>query len=514
MYLDIHYGRWHWHHSYLLSLDSCFYHKQLPHCVSSPELICFNDELAALLALPLRKDITDEQWAKWLSGNELPPASDPIALAYSGHQFGVFRHLGDGRALLLGEHIPVSGPLAGKSIDIQLKGSGPTPYSRTGDGRAAIGPMLREYIMSEAMHGLNIPTTRSLAVVKTGDFVMRERLLPGAILTRIAQSHVRFGTMEMAASLYPTHGIKPLESLVNYVIKRHDPEVVEQDIEYSYHHYRHWFKRLVKRYVTLIAKWQSVGFIHGVMNSDNMSIIGETIDYGPCAFLDIYDPEQVFSSIDQQGRYRFSQQPMCALWNIQRLVDALAPLFIDGANELSQRIKHGQSWAYELLDCFIEDINQQLMDLWLQKFGFLADERNQQSRLFVEETLAWLYEHKEDYSYFFFLLTEHQRTKIQIADHYHHASWYHQWQQWMNQGDPSRINQRIEQMQQVNPCVVPRNWVIEEALYLAEQGDMQLFDALLKRLQHPYDWPIRQENDPLIQPNDLSMPKYRTFCGT
>ena len=303
---------WNFDNSYI-KLPYMFYSYQNPTKVRDPKLIIFNTALAESLGVPEQLSV--------FCGNEIPNEAKPIAQAYAGHQFGYFTMLGDGRAILLGEQIKKSGEL----FDIQLKGSGITPYSRGGDGRAALGPMLREYIISEAMFALGIPTTRSLAVVTTGETVFRDKELIGAILTRVASSHIRVGTFEYAARFGITEDVR---RLADYTIMRHFA-----NIENSENKYLMLLREVIKRQAYLISKWQLVGFIHGVMNTDNMAISGETIDYGPCAFMDIYNPATVFSSIDYYGRYSYENQPKMAVWNLTRFAESLLPLLSDDKNK-------------------------------------------------------------------------------------------------------------------------------------------------------------------------------------
>ena len=306
---------WNFDNSYA-RLPKSFFSGTNPTPVRSPKLITLNHQLAASLGLNAEA-LQSEDGVAVLAGNRIPEGASPLAQAYAGHQFGHFNMLGDGRAVLLGEQITPQG----KRVDIQLKGPGRTPYSRGGDGRAALGPMLREYIISEAMHALGIPTTRSLAVVTTGEAVIRETELPGAILTRVAASHLRVGTFQYVAK-WGT--VEELRILADYTLKRHFP-----DVEADGNPYLSLLQEVIKRQAELIAKWQLVGFIHGVMNTDNMAISGETIDYGPCAFMDVYDPATVFSSIDRQGRYAYGNQPSIAGWNLARFAETLLPLLDD-----------------------------------------------------------------------------------------------------------------------------------------------------------------------------------------
>ncbi len=298
---------WNFDNSYA-RLSKSFFTSTNPTPVSSPKLIIFNESLAKSLGLNVKK-LQGKDGVDVFAGNVIPEGASPLAQAYAGHQFGHFTMLGDGRAVLLGEQINPQG----ERIDIQLKGSGRTPYSRGGDGRAALGPMLREYIISEAMHALGIPTTRSLAVVSTGEPVIRETDLPGAILTRVASSHIRVGTFQYVANW---GNVEELRELADYTLKRHYPEIENGESRYLI-----LLQEVIKRQAELIAKWQLVGFIHGVMNTDNMTISGETIDYGPCAFMDTYDPATVFSSIDRQGRYAYGNQPYIGGWNLARFAE-------------------------------------------------------------------------------------------------------------------------------------------------------------------------------------------------
>ncbi|MCK4711162.1 MAG: YdiU family protein, partial [Gammaproteobacteria bacterium] len=304
-----------------LTLGESFYVKHKPGPVANPALIKFNVELAEAMGLS-PSDFDSDVCADIFSGNVVPEESEPIAMAYAGHQFGQYNpQLGDGRAIYLGE---VDLP-AGGAFDVQLKGSGPTSYSRNGDGRSALGPVLREYLVSEAMHQLNVPTTRALAAVTTGEQVVRENLIPGGIITRIASSFVRVGTFQFIAA---QGNVNKVQALADYVIERNYPMALESDIPYVA-----LLEMMVERQAMLIAKWIQLGFIHGVMNTDNMSVAGETIDYGPCAFMDIYAHDQVFSSIDYRGRYAYSNQPSIGLWNLTRLAESLLPLFSDDADE-------------------------------------------------------------------------------------------------------------------------------------------------------------------------------------
>lgn len=315
-------------------LPDFFYSKIDLSKVSSPHLVVLNNDLAEHLGLDT-DELKSREGVAVLSGNALPEGSIPLALAYAGHQFGYFTMLGDGRAMLLGEQVTPHG-----IYDIHLKGSGKTPYSRGGDGRAALSPMLREYIVSEAMHNLKIPTSRSLAVVTTGDYVLREKILKGAVLTRTARSHIRVGTFEYAAYFGTEENVR---QLADYTIDRHYREAAKEDNPYL-----GLLKEVVKRQASLIAKWQLIGFVHGVMNTDNMAISGETIDYGPCAFMDAYDPEIVYSSIDTYGRYAYKNQPRMGLWNLSRFGETLLPLIHENRDKAVQLAQDAVNEFYDL----------------------------------------------------------------------------------------------------------------------------------------------------------------------
>ena len=344
--------------------------------VKSPQLVVLNESLAHSLGLQL-EEFSQDELAQLFSGNVLPKGAAPLAQAYAGHQFGNFTILGDGRAHLIGEHLAQEG----KRFDIQLKGSGQTPYSRRGDGRAALGPMLREYIISEAMHALGIPTTRSLAVVTTGETVMRDNLLPGAILTRVASSHIRVGTFEYALH---TADKQSLKLLADYTIGRHFPHITGSDNPYL-----NLLSAVMDRQITLVTGWLRVGFIHGVMNTDNMAISGETIDYGPCAFMDSYDPATVFSSIDRMGRYSYANQPPITRWNLARLADTLLPLIHD---DLKQAI----AMAEDILQLFDTKFQQQWLGMMRGKLG-LYKEKKEDEKL-IADLLQWMQSTSADYT--------------------------------------------------------------------------------------------------------------------
>ena len=350
--------------------------RTLPTKVKSPKIVIVNYELAKHLGLDLSA-LNNEELAQLFTGNEIPKGSDPIAQAYAGHQFGHLAILGDGRAIVLGEHITPTN----QRYDIQFKGSGRTPYSRGGDGKAALGPMLREYIISEAMYHLNIRTTRSLAVATTGENVMRETVLPGAILTRVAESHIRVGTFEYVAI---KKDLTTLKKLLQYSVNRHYPEIKDLDKQAP-----EFLKLVMERQINLITDWIRVGFIHGVMNTDNMAISGESIDFGPCAFMDHYDPKTVFSSIDHHGRYAFANQPVIAQWNLARLADAILPLLDEDQNKA---IEVGE----EIIESFNEKYEKKFHEMMKKKLGLITDET--EDAVLIKELLDAMEKNKLDYT--------------------------------------------------------------------------------------------------------------------
>jgi uncharacterized protein YdiU (UPF0061 family) len=399
--------------------------------------------------------------------------------------------LGDGRALLLGEQITPQG----ERVDIQLKGSGRTPYSRGGDGRATLGPMLREYIISEAMHALGIPTTRSLAVVTTGESVVRETDLPGAILTRVAASHLRVGTFQYVAQ-WGT--VDELQVLADYTLKRHFPDVKTGEGQYL-----SLLKEVVKRQAMLIAKWQLVGFIHGVMNTDNMTISGETIDYGPCAFMDEYDPATVFSSIDVQGRYAYGNQPPIAGWNLARFAETLLPLLHDDQEE-----------AVKLAQDAISDFTELYHSNWLKgmraKLGIFNEE--QQDESLIEGLLSMMKKNRADYTNTFLALTFNRHEDTALFGTKEFEQWYERWQERLGRQQETKDSSH-QLMKNSNPAVIPRNHRVEEALEAAvEREDYSVMERLLDVLSSPYAHsPEQDEYSTLPEP---STRPYRTFCGT
>ena len=480
---------WNFDHSYA-RLPDYFYAQLAPVPVRAPQVAILNHALAATLGLDLHT-LSEQDAAALFSGNVLPDTAHPIAQAYAGHQFGHFTMLGDGRAILLGEHLTPTGD----RFDIQFKGSGQTPFSRRGDGRAALAPMLREYIISEAMHALHIPTTRSLAVATTGEWVMREKPLPGAILTRVAASHIRVGTFQYAAGQRNDTAIK---MLADYVIQRHYP-----DLEDAENPYLSLLNCVIERQAALVAQWMLVGFIHGVMNTDNMSISGETIDYGPCAFIDGYDPDTVFSSIDQHGRYRYKNQPLMAQWNLARFAETLLPL-LDPSQEKAITI------AEEAIHAFPQRYQIQWMAGMRRKLGLYTEEAEDAE--LISTLLDWMQQQQTDYTNFFRALSV-SRLNDQIASQdTEFAAWHAGWKSRLSR-QPGSADTAYHIMQQSNPTIIPRNHRVEEALSAAsDHGDFTPMKRLLAALANPFA-DLAEFND-LRTPPPPSERIYQTFCGT
>ena len=470
-------------------LPESFISNTPPTPVKTPELIILNDNLAEDIGLDF-SSLDKKELSDLFSGNSLPEGSKTISQAYAGHQFGNFTMLGDGRAVLLGEHISKNN----ERFDIQFKGSGKTPFSRNGDGRAFLGAMLREYIISEAMHSLNVPTTRSLAVVKTGEDVIREDILQGAILTRIASSHLRVGTFQYIAARQNENELK---ILVEYTIGRHYP-----NIKQSKNQAMDLLKVLMKKQIDLVMNWMRIGFIHGVMNTDNMTISGETIDYGPCAFMDIYDPQTVFSSIDQLGRYAYFNQPSITKWNLARFAESLIPL-IDKNKD-------------KAIDMVTEEINnfEKIYEIkWLNmmrdKLGLFGEDSKDQ--VLILDLLTWMHKNKVDYTNTFcFLMNEKiPDTKIYTNDDF--IVWKKKWEERLKKNNNTQ-EKYLKLMRSVNPLVIPRNHKVEEALAAANEGNVKPMKVLNNILEKPYS---NQENISEFQfPNSFENEKYQTFCGT
>ncbi len=470
------------------SLPEVFYSLQRPVPVAMPELVCFNESLADDLGLGfLNQD--KESIARYLSGDKIPNGAKPLAQAYAGHQFGHFTMLGDGRAILLGEQLIPSG----KKIDIQLKGSGRTPYSRRGDGRATLYSMLREYLISEAMHDLGIPTTRSLAVVSTGEKVFREEVNQGAILTRVAASHIRVGTFEYASKF---GSVEDLRVLTKYTIERHYPEIAKADNPAL-----ELLKNVMQRQIDLVVNWMRVGFIHGVMNSDNMSIAGETIDYGPCAFMNAYHPKTVFSSIDSYGRYSFGNQRKIVHWNLVVFANALLPV-------ISKNQEKSVELAQKVINGFQHMFTEKWYSMMFGKLGILNP--TEPDKEMIDELLSLMEAHGGDYTQVFLAL---QQDKKPNAPFFKREEFKHWLQKWENvhlmEGSKDAA---FELMNKLNPKVIPRNHWVENALEAAVENNFTPFKELLDMLSKPYG---DYSNELLYQ----QMPEgfdasYKTYCGT
>jgi serine/tyrosine/threonine adenylyltransferase len=482
---------WRFDNSYV-RLPSLFFTRLNPTPVRSPKRAVLNETLARELGLNVEA-LKSEEGTAVLAGNQVPEGAAPLAQAYAGHQFGHFTMLGDGRALLIGEHITPQGD----RIDIQLKGSGETPYSRRGDGRAALGPMLREYIISEAMHALGIPTTRSLAVVTTGQKVVRETALPGAVLTRIAASHLRVGTFQYAANWGSED---ELRTLADYTLERHFPEVQEEENPYL-----GLLLEVMKRQARLIAQWQLVGFIHGVMNTDNMALSGETIDYGPCAFMDQYDPATVFSSIDRTGRYAYGNQPQIAAWNLARFSETLLPLLHEDEDQAVR-------FAEEAIAGFLKQYERHWLSGMRAKLGILNEEPQDEG--LIQELLRLMHKHRADYTNTFRSLTYGQPEATAMHGSNEFAKWNEQWQaRLLRQQREENGLSSSELMRISNPMVIPRNHRVEEALDAAVQrGDYTVLENLLNVLANPFE--AGPEKEEYCALPELADQPYRTFCGT
>lgn len=471
-------------HTYATQLPQSLYSVQAPEPVSTPQMVLYNKTLASELGI--NEYFKEEQKTlAYLSGNDTIQGSQAIAQAYAGHQFGHFNRLGDGRAVLLGEMETNQG-----LYDLQLKGSGQTAYSRRGDGRATLYSMLREYLISEAMHALHIPTTRSLAVVKTTDKIYREKVNEGGILSRVAASHIRVGTFEYARYFGEAGD---LEALLHYTIQRHYPELLDYQ-----NHALALLERVIQKQKDLIVNWLRAGFIHGVMNTDNMAISGETIDYGPCAFMNVYDPNTVFSSIDRNGRYAFGRQAKMAYWNLSVFANALLPL-IDEKQEVAKEK------AEEVLNRFPEDFSKSFFEMMNNKLGITS--QLEKDRILVEECLQLLMKHKVDYTNFFTELRRNGELINTLRQAEDFDKWYKKWEK--ARVKDSSISESDALMKQNNPVVIPRNHIVEEALNSAVSGNMKPFDTLLEELTLPYD-----DSSPLqVVPANFDA-CYQTFCGT
>ena len=484
-------------HSYA-ALPSHFFARVVPTPVAAPRLIKLNRPLASQLGLdPVW--LSSPDGVDILAGTRLADGADPIAMAYAGHQFGHFvPQLGDGRAILLGEIIDINGVRR----DIQLKGSGPTPFSRRGDGRAALGPVLREYILSEAMAALGIPTTRSLAAVATGENVLRETALPGAVLTRVASSHIRVGTFQFFAARGDTEGVR---QLADHVIRRHYPEAAS-----AARPYHALLDGVIARQAELVARWLLVGFIHGVMNTDNSSIAGETIDYGPCAFMDAYDPAKVFSSIDEQGRYAFANQPGITLWNLTRLAECLLPLF-------SEQRETAITEARTALDAFEERFENTYQAGLRRKLGLFSTRDGDPA--LAQDLLDTMAGNQADFTLTFRRLSDasldpsfEPQVRQLFADPSAFDRWAGRWRQRLSEETQSAA-ERHDLMRSVNPVFIPRNHRVEAIIEAAvRRDDFAPFEEFITVLSRPY------EDQPALafyaDPPEAHQRVLQTFCGT
>jgi uncharacterized protein YdiU (UPF0061 family) len=476
-----------------------FYVPWMPELVPAPTLLRLNGPLAEELGLDVDA-LQSGGAAQAFSGNDLPAGATPIAQAYAGHQFGGFSpQLGEGRALLIGERLDRQG----RRRDIALKGSGRTPFSRGGDGKAAVGPVLREYLIGEAMHALGIPTTRALAAVRTGEVVERERSLPGAVLTRVASSHIRVGTFQFFAARGEHEKVR---RLADYAIARHDPDLAGREDRYLA-----WLSAVAERQAGLIAQWMHVGFIHGVMNTDNMAISGETIDYGPCAFMEAYDAGAVFSSIDAGGRYAYGNQPAIAQWNLARFAETLLPLMAEAS-----AIERATAEATGVIRAFPAQYEARWLAGMRAKLGLMTP--HDDDAVLVNDWLALLHAQEVDFTLAFRRLAGHAAGEREplarlFPESQALGAWLARWQQRVGL-EPGLAPERAGRMRQVNPIYVPRNHRVEEALTAAsEHSDLAPFEALLDVITHPFEERPGREAYAVPAPRDVTA-CYKTFCGT
>lgn len=479
-------------------LPNRFFASVSPTSVRAPRVVKVNRSLATELGLDADA-LASPEGAQLLAGNALPAGAEPIALAYAGHQFGHFvPQLGDGRAILLGELVARDG----KRVDIQLKGSGRTPFSRGGDGRAALGPVLREYVVSEAMAALGVPTTRALAAVLTGEPVHREETLPGAVLTRVAASHIRVGTFEFLAARADREG---LATLTSYALRRHYPDAVGGESDASA-----LLERVVVAQANLVARWLGVGFVHGVMNTDNTAIAGETIDYGPCAFIDEYDPNKTFSSIDHGGRYAFANQPRIALWNLARFAETLLPLMADDESDAVRL-------ATERLERFSPLFAAAHARVLRAKLGLMREEESDAA--LATDLLARMASSSVDYTILFRRLcaaAEDPTKDVTIASLFGPPQGFHDWARaWRLRLEREDLAPpaRAAAMRLANPAFIPRNHRVAQAIDAAvERDDFEPFEMLVRVLARPYE--DQPEFARLADPPQPEERVLRTFCGT
>ncbi len=458
----------------------------MPQPAGAAGLLMLNRRFADSIGLDATHLGADDA-ADFFAGNQIPDGAQPLAQAYAGHQYGHFTGLGDGRAILLGEHLTPDG----QRLDIQLKGAGRTSFSRGGDGRAALGPMLREYLISEAMAALGIPTSRSLAVATTGETVMRDRAMPGAVLTRVAASHIRIGTFQWAAA---NQDLPALKALLVHTANRHYPEIDATDA-------CAFFAAAVQRQIALVVEWMRVGFVHGVMNTDNVALSGETIDYGPCAFIDAYDPDAVFSSIDRVGRYAYANQPSITRWNLARLAESLLPLFDDDRAA-------GADFANQILGQFENGFQTRWLIMMRSKLGLLTEESDDAK--LIQDLLDCMHRSELDFTNTFRALAG--VIDPETPDHPLDAlaDWLPEWRARLTR-QPHPPQEILGVMNASNPAVIPRNHLVEEALNAAEAGDLQPFHQLLEAVSNPHQLP----EDPLfLNSPPPGSPKCITFCGT
>jgi len=471
------------------NLSQSMFSKLNPTPVETPELVLFNHNLSKEIDLDFSQ-IDNKELALIFSGNQLPDGSESIAQAYAGHQFGHFTILGDGRVLTIGEHVDKNK----NRYDIQFKGSGKTPYSRNADGRAALGPMLREYMISEAMHNLGVPTTRGLAVIKTGENVVRESILKGAILTRVASSHIRVGTFQYALI---SKNKNDLKTLFDYTLKRHYPNIKKSESSAV-----DLLKIVLEKQVNLICNWMRIGFIHGVMNTDNMTISGETIDYGPCAFMNEYNPETVFSSIDRHGRYAYFNQPKVVKWNLERFAESLLPLINDDSKVAIEIVT-------EVLKEFPEKYRKNWFIMMKKKLGLLGEDLKDEK--LIIELLSWMHQNKADYTNTFCYLMKEYKQKNEVYNEKQFILWKKKWEDRIKLNNNSQ-EKSLKIMRKVNPLVIPRNHLIEDALkHATEMNDLNKVRELLKVLQNPYD---SISTTSVYQSTPSSKENYVTYCGT
>jgi len=485
-----------------IALGEGFYARTLPSPVANPSLIKINNELASRLGIPLDSLNIDSALAIF-SGNEFPDGCDALSMAYAGHQFGRYNpQLGDGRAVYLGEITTDSGDV----FDIQLKGSGPTYYSRSGDGRSALGPVLREYLVSEAMFKLNVPTTRALAAVSSGEEVARERLSPGGVFTRIASSFIRVGSFEFFAAKRDVDAIK---KLADYVIGRNYPAAQQTENPYLA-----FLNSVIERQAALIARWMQLGFIHGVMNTDNMSVAGETIDYGPCAFIDDYDHEQVFSSIDRGGRYAYRNQPSIGLWNLTRLAETLVPLLADDTDKAVEL-------AQQSLKRYINLYEAAWLSGMREKFGLTVNaDSNNEDKILIENLFDIMHENRADFTLSFYYLSRLNNRPSELDENIRNLyetddafdEWLVKWRERLSKEDVTD-EQRQLKMQAINPVYIPRNHLIEAAIRAAEDNnDYSVFHELHEVLNNPFT--LQQGKESYMQPPKPHEVVQNTFCGT